>query len=227
MTDNPLTARVIVNRVWQGHFGYGLVRTPGDFGTAGEKPTHPELLDWLADRLVADGWSLKKLQTDWSRSNTYRMSKRLPGRITRPPIPTRPSPLARPLSSGWKQAEAIHGAMLAVSGRLNPRPGRRAFTPTSPREAIEANSGPSHRLEALSRARGRPAHESTSSSKRSLLVPLVEALDLCDTAPASTARRDRDDRRAPQALTLYNGAFANRMASAHRGRSPENGGPGC
>ena len=74
--DNPLTARVIVNRVWQGHFGYGLVRTPGDFGTAGERPTHPELLDWLAGRFVADGWSLKKLHRLIITSNTYRMSKR-------------------------------------------------------------------------------------------------------------------------------------------------------
>ena len=75
--DNPLTARVIVNRVWQLHFGEGLVRTPSDFGKNGEKPTHPELLDYLAHRFVEDGWSIKKLHRLIMSSNAYRMSKRV------------------------------------------------------------------------------------------------------------------------------------------------------
>jgi hypothetical protein len=72
--DNPLTARVMVNRVWLGHFGQGLVRTPSDFGTRADPPTHPELLDWLAARFVADGWSLKKLHKLVMLSATYRQS---------------------------------------------------------------------------------------------------------------------------------------------------------
>src|SRR5439155_731275 len=71
---NPLTARVIVNRVWQGHFGRGLVPTPDNFGVRGEPPTHPELLDWLAARFVADGWSLKKLHRLITLSDAYRRS---------------------------------------------------------------------------------------------------------------------------------------------------------
>ncbi len=72
--DNPLTARVIVNRVWQYHFGVGLVNTPSDFGKRGLPPTHPELLDWMASRFVADGWSLKKLHRRIMLSRTYRLS---------------------------------------------------------------------------------------------------------------------------------------------------------
>src|SRR4029453_2618696 len=71
---NPLTARVIVNRVWQHHFGAGLVRTPSDFGTRAETPSHPELLDWLATRFIEDGWSLKKLHRRIMTSETYRPS---------------------------------------------------------------------------------------------------------------------------------------------------------
>ncbi len=69
--DNPLTARVIVNRIWQQHFGKGIVRTPSDFGVRGERPSHPELLDWLASRLIENGWSLKWLHRTMLLSATY------------------------------------------------------------------------------------------------------------------------------------------------------------
>src|SRR5204862_7809381 len=71
---NPLTARVLVNRVWQHHFGRGLVGTPSDFGNNGEKPTHPELLDWLASEFKASGGSLKELHRRILRSSTYQQS---------------------------------------------------------------------------------------------------------------------------------------------------------
>jgi hypothetical protein len=77
--ENPLTARVLVNRVWAWHFGEGLVRTPGDFGFQGEEPTHPELLDWLSIDLMRHSWSLKRLQQLILTSSTYRMA-RLPHR---------------------------------------------------------------------------------------------------------------------------------------------------
>jgi cytochrome c553 len=76
--QNPLTARVIVNRVWAHHFGAGLVRTPSDFGTRAEPPSHPELLDWLTSRFIADGWSLKSLHRRIMFSETYRQSSREP-----------------------------------------------------------------------------------------------------------------------------------------------------
>ena len=72
--DHPLTARVMVNRIWQGHFGFGLVRSPSNFGIRGEKPTHPELLDWLADEFVRSDWSIKRMHRMIVLSSTYRMS---------------------------------------------------------------------------------------------------------------------------------------------------------
>src|SRR5205823_4739227 len=72
--DNPLTARVIVNRVWQWHFGAGLVRTPNNFGLLSEPPSHPALLDWLASRFVEEGWSLKRLHRRLLLSATYQQS---------------------------------------------------------------------------------------------------------------------------------------------------------
>jgi hypothetical protein len=217
--ENPLTARVIVNRVWQGHFGYGLVRTPGDFGTAGEKPTHPELLDWLADRFVRDGWSLKKLHKLIVTSNTYRMGKR-----SRPDYAAA-DPEDRLL---WRvpyvrlEAEAIRDSMLAVGGKLNSRRGGPGVYPDVPKEAIEGNSDPATVWKESPRGEA-DRRTVYVFVKRSLLVPLVEVLDLCDTT-RPTARRTVTTV-APQALTLYNGAFANRMADALAQRLEKDVGP--
>lgn len=114
--DNPLTARVFANRVWHYLFGEGLVRTPDDFGHLGERPSHPELLDWLAQRFIEDGWSLKQLVRQLAGSATWRQSG-----IT--------SPLALEVDAEnrlWHhmplrrlEAEAIRDSMLAVSGRLD------------------------------------------------------------------------------------------------------------
>src|SRR5262249_36152463 len=73
---NPMTARVMVNRLWQHHFGRGIVRSPNDFGLQGIRPTHPELLDWLASEFVERGWSMKAMHRLILTSNTYRMSSR-------------------------------------------------------------------------------------------------------------------------------------------------------
>ncbi|MBY0460477.1 MAG: PSD1 and planctomycete cytochrome C domain-containing protein, partial [Gemmataceae bacterium] len=117
--DNPLTARVIVNRVWQWHFGTGLVRTPNNFGLLSEPPSHPELLDWLAATFVADCWSFKKLHRRILLSEAYqRSSAAIPDALTRDP------------DNRWLgrftprrlEAEAIRDAMLAVTGRLDLKP---------------------------------------------------------------------------------------------------------
>lgn len=114
--NNPLTARVIVNRVWQWHFGQGLVRTPSDFGTRGEAPTHPELLDYLAGWFVENGWSLKKLHTLILLSRTYRQSSAdNPSARGRDPE----NKLLWRMNRQRLEFESLRDAMLAVSGQLD------------------------------------------------------------------------------------------------------------
>ena len=122
--ENSLTARVMVNRIWQGHFGIGLVETSNDFGRAGVKPGHPELLDWLAMKFIRSGWSIKQMHRMIVLSATYRQS----GRVR---------PGAQSLDADvrllWRfpsrrlEGESIRDTMLAVSGRLNLKMGGSGF----------------------------------------------------------------------------------------------------
>ncbi len=114
--DNPLTARVIVNRLWQWHFGEGLVRTPGNFGKLGELPTHPDLLDWLAWTLIRDGWSLKKIHRRIMLSATYQQGGRTSGAAAADDPENRWLTRFAPRRL---EAEAIRDAMMFVSGRLD------------------------------------------------------------------------------------------------------------
>ena len=205
--DNPLTARVIVNRVWQYHFGEALVRTPSDFGIIGEEPTHPELLDWLAHWFVHDAnWSIKKLHRLILSSSTYRMSK------ADHPLYGDKDPRNAYL---WRfpyrrlEVEAIRDSMLVVSGQLRrPIGGPGIYLEIAP-EVLAGNSDPNVVW---------PKFDEAASSrrtvyafvKRALVVPFLEVLDVCDTT-RSTELRNRTTI-APQALALFNGEFANRQA---------------
>ena len=128
-SDNPLTARVMVNRVWAWHFGHGIVRTPSDFGTRGERPTHPELLDHLAVRFVRDGWSIKKLHKLIMLSATYRQASN-----------DRPECVAADAENTllWKfnrqrlSLEAMRDSLLFASGELDASIGGRAVEITKP-----------------------------------------------------------------------------------------------
>ncbi len=122
--DHPLTARVIVNRVWQHHFGVGLVDTPSDFGRMGTAPSHPELLDWLASRFVADGWSLKKLHRLILTSKTYRQSSMPRGDALAIDADSR---LLWRYPPRRLEAEAIRDSILSVSGKLNLQTGGPGF----------------------------------------------------------------------------------------------------
>jgi hypothetical protein len=118
--DNPLPARVMVNRVWHWHFGQGLVRTPSDFGFNGDRPSHPELLDWLAKEYQANGWRLKPLHRLIVLSSTYRQSSRLNEKASAVDASNR---LLWRYPPRRLEAEAIRDSMLQVSGALNPRMG--------------------------------------------------------------------------------------------------------
>lgn len=204
--DNPLTARVVVNRVWQFHFGEGLVRTPSDFGLMGEPPTHPELLDWLANWFVESGWSIKALHRLIMASNTYRMSKewRQEYGATDPP--------ARLL---WRvpyrrlEVEAIRDSMLVASGQLNSRMYGPSMYPRVPRAALEGSSDPDLIWKEFDEE---DASRRTIYAfvKRSMIVPMLEVLDLCDTTKSSAMRKNTAV--PTQALTLFNGEFVNRQA---------------
>ncbi len=205
--SNPLTARVMVNRVWQFHFGDGLVRTPNDFGVMGEKPTHPELLDYLASWFVENGWSVKKLHRLIMSSNAYRMSRQ--GNAAYAAA----DPENRLL---WRapyrrlEVEAILDSMLAASGKLNSTLSGPFMYPFVPRAALEGSSDPDKIW--------RPFDESDASRrtvyahvKRSMIVPVLEVLDFCDTTRSSARRLNTSV--ATQALTLFNGDFVNRQAA--------------
>ena len=112
--QNPLTARVMVNRVWQHHFGEGIVRTPNNFGALGQRPTHPELLDWLAKRFIDSNWSLKKLHREILLSATYRQHSNAPSSVTADPE----NKLFGRFNRRRLEAEEVHDALLFVSGRL-------------------------------------------------------------------------------------------------------------
>jgi hypothetical protein len=148
--DHPLTARVMVNRLWQMHFGRGLVSTSSDFGHLGEKPSHPELLDWLAHRFVADGWSLKKMHRLMVTSRTYRQSAEASGQgaaaagqnntvSENSQAALKKDPENRLL---WKmptrrlEAEQIRDALLAVTGKLDLTAGGPSVEYREPRRTI-------------------------------------------------------------------------------------------
>jgi hypothetical protein len=120
--ENPLTARVMVNRVWIGHFGAGLVRTPSDFGLRSDPPTHPELLDWLAVRFMAEGWSLKKLHRLILESSTYRQGSSENPRTRQMDPDNR---LVWRVNRQRLDFEAMRDSLLAASGQLDLTPGGR------------------------------------------------------------------------------------------------------
>jgi cytochrome c553 len=205
---HPLVARVLVNRVWLLHFGRGIVNSPGDFGHLGERPTHPALLDWLADEFMTQGWSLKQLHRTIMTSTAYRQSSKRTREIDA--VDPENRWLAR-ASVRRLEAEEVRDAILAVSGRLTARlygpP-----VPVTPDEVGQIIVGADTR-DSSNRPTGKTVDLGAEEFRRSLYIlvrrsmplSMLEAFDApvmspnCDRRASSTV--------APQSLMMMNNEF--------------------
>lgn len=210
--ENPLTSRVIVNRVWQHHFGTGLVDSPSDFGVMGAAPSNPALLDWLAGSLIDGGWSLKSLHRKILLSSTYRQSGTLSSDATADEQAAwkanlASDPRARLLSRFPRQrleGEALRDAMLAVSGRLNLKMGGPGVRPPLPEELVGTL------LKNQWNVTQAPSEHTRRSiyvfARRNLIYPTFAAFDR-PSANVSCPVRTRSTT-APQSLQLLNSHFS-------------------
>ncbi len=216
--EQPLLARVMVNRIWQQHFGVGLVRTESDFGRQGEPPTHPELLDWLAVEFAERGWSVKQMHRLLMLSSAYRASS-VAGEqaLERDPDNLYLSRMNR----RRLDADALRDTILSVAGTLNLKMGGVGVIPPLTGEEILAA-----RMPHLWPANPDPAEHNRRSVylqvKRSLALPMLQIFDAPDTS-TSCARRETSTV-APQALALMNSTFTSEQAGAFAARLREHGG---
>ncbi len=207
--ENPLTARVMANRIWQHHFRHGIVKTTSDFGRAGTPPTHPKLLDWLAAEFIENGWSIKKLHKTIMLSQTYQMSSRAE------------NAKAGEIDPGndllWRQnlrrleAEALRDTILAISGRLNPKMGGRGFFPRLSGEVLAGQSRPGLDWE-ISSADELSRRSLYAYVRRTMSVPMLDAFDYSNTTSPLSERPVTTV--APQSLLLLNDEFMREQAAA-------------
>ncbi len=207
--DHPLTARVLVNRIWRHHFGSGLVKTLDNFGKAGARPSHPELLDWLACEFVRRGWSLKAMHRLMVTSATYRESSSVRPELERLDPD---NALCGRMPLQRMSAEQLYDAMLLVAGRLD-----------------EGRYGPPDNVEV--RADGLVTPVGTARGwrrgvylrqQRKIVVTHLEAFDFPQMNPNCIDRRDTTI--APQALHLMNNGMVHRLADAFARRVEQEAG---
>lgn len=205
--SNPLTARVMVNRIWQHHFGRGIVRSPSDFGFQGIAPTHPELLDWLAEDFVQGGWKLKRLHKLIMMSSTYRMSSAANAKAVKvDPV----NDLLWRFEMRRLTAEEVRDSILAVNQTINlDKMFGPSIYPIIPDEVLQGQSRPGENW-------GRSSSEDLGRRsiyihvKRSLPVPLMASFDGAD--PDSTCPVRFNTVQPTQALGMLNSEFINRQA---------------
>lgn len=202
--SNPLTARVMVNRLWHHHFGRGLVGTPSDFGVKGEAPSHPELLDWLASAFVSSGWSLKTMHRWMVTSETYRQDSSLRAEA---------SALDPDNRYLWRfprsrlEGEAIRDSMLHVAGLLNERMEGPSVFPELP-PGMETRGG----WKASAAREERDRRSIYVFVRRNTRFPMFETFDMPDTH--ETCARRNQTTSPLQALTLLNSQETVQWASA-------------
>lgn len=203
---NPLTARVMANRVWQFHFGRGIVRTPSNFGFMGLAPTHPELLDYLATELVRGGWRLKPLHKQILMSNTYRMSSK-----------ANPVAIAKDPENDWLwrydmrrlSAEEVRDSILTASGNINFKMGGPSIKVRLPAEVLAGQSVPGSGWD-LSTPEDQVRRSVYIKSKRSLAVPILARFDAPETDATCPVRFATTQ--PTQALGMMNSAFLQEQA---------------
>jgi hypothetical protein len=213
--ENPLTARVIVNRIWHHHFGRGIVATLDNFGKMGEMPTHPELLDWLAVEFMDRGWSIKQMHRLLMTSEAYKMSSQFSheGNMQRDPEN----------KYGWRyrmrrlEAESVRDSILAVSGGLNREIGGPAVFPELQAEVLSSMKHGIWRKEEDGPEVWR--RSIYIYRKRGLPFPMLETFDLPDQNISCGARGVSTV--PTQALILLNDEFVVRQAEIFAGRIRE------
>ncbi len=204
--ENPLTARVMVNRLWQHHFGQGLVRTASDFGINGERPTHPELLDWLAVRFMEEKWSVKAMHKLMLTSEAYRRSTGHPEWQ----VCSQTDPENRYLwRMNWTrlEAEVLRDSLLALSGRLNQARGGPSALLDVPEDVADGYEMFKWFASEEEEQRRRSIY---AFQRRSVGSSFMETFDVANMG-ASCSRRSVTTV-APQALTLLNGKLTNTAA---------------
>jgi hypothetical protein len=219
--EHPLTARVVVNRIWQYHFGRGIVGTPNDFGRMGTRPSHPELLDYLANRFVENGWHWKPLHREILLSSTYRQSGVSP--ISAAAHEKDPeNKLLWHFARRRLEAEEIRDAMLSVSGVLNEKQGGPSVIVPVDKELTNLLYKPSQ-WAVTPDAKEHDRRSIYLMAKRNLRLPFMEVFDSPDLQ-ISCARREQSTH-APQALELLNGDLSNRLAASFADRLRKEAGP--
>jgi mono/diheme cytochrome c family protein len=214
---HPLTARVLVNRLWKGHFGEGLVRSTDNFGRLGQRPDHPELLDWLARRFVEDGGSIKRMHRRMMLSATYAMGARRDERAARVDPENR---LRWEFPRRRLEAEEIRDGILAVAGLLDLTAGG----PALPAAAnFEAAGEKAHVRRMLEEAYARNRRSVYLPVIRSGLYELFRVFDFADPS-VPTGRREASTV-ASQALFMMNSDLVRRAAGALGARARREGGP--